>query len=178
MSLRFSLFSVKTLFACLNKESRCHSIYTKHTCHHKLNLLSCKHAKIYWFVNRTPIEPLFTAVGSTTCIISTSLCVKNGWLLYIHNYNIAFVNSERWLAKSCVDITQCQRGNVRIFLSLYIFPYWYIVISTHSWELGKLEIVWKHSALRESCSHTISRFPNFHSCWYNCISTRKMFYIC
>ena len=23
----------------------------------------------------------------------------------------------------------------------------------------------------------ISRFSNFHSCWYNCISTRKMFYI-
>jgi hypothetical protein len=25
-------------------------------------------------------------------------------------YNIAFVNSERWLAKSRVDITQCQHG--------------------------------------------------------------------
>ena len=46
-----------------------------------------------------------------------------------------------------------------------------------SWKLEKLEIVWKHSALRASCFHTISRFSNFHSCWYNCISTRKMFYI-
>ena len=27
------------------------------------------------------------------------------------------------------------------------------------------------------CFHTISRFSNFHSCWYNGISTRKMFYI-
>jgi hypothetical protein len=48
----------------------------------------------------------------------------------------------------------------------------------HSWKLGKLEIVWKHFALRASCFHTISSFPNFHSCLYNCISTRKMFNIC
>ena len=31
-------------------------------------------------------------------------------LIYI--YNIAFANSERWLAKSRVDIIQCQHGNV------------------------------------------------------------------
>ena len=37
----------------------------------------------------------------------------------LYNY-IAFVNSEHWLAKSCVDITQCQN---RKFLSLYFFLY-------------------------------------------------------
>ena len=31
-------------------------------------------------------------------------------------YNIAFVNSERWLAKSRVDITQCQHGTFFTFL--------------------------------------------------------------
>jgi hypothetical protein len=46
-----------------------------------------------------------------------------------------------------------------------------------SWKLGKLEIVWKHSSLRASCFHTISRSPNFHSCWYNCISIFVYLYI-
>jgi hypothetical protein len=36
----------------------------------------------------------------------------------MNSYNIAFANSERWLAKSRVDITQCQHGK---FLSLYLF---------------------------------------------------------
>jgi hypothetical protein len=100
-------------------------------------------------------------------------------------YNVAFVNSERWLAKSHVDITQCQHGNVGKFLSLYFFVLCYktnikhffridIQLYQHSWKLGKLEIVWKHSAR----FHTISHFPNFHLCWYNCKSTQKMFYIC
>jgi hypothetical protein len=40
-------------------------------------------------------------------------------------YNIAFVNSERWLAKSRVDITQCQHGNVGKFLSLCFFVLYY-----------------------------------------------------
>jgi hypothetical protein len=108
---------------------------------------------------------------------------------HISFYNIAFVNSERWLAKNRVDITQCQHGNAGKFLSLYFVVLYYktnikhffridIQLYQHSWKLGKLEIVWKHSALRASCFHTISRFPNFHSCSYNCISTRKMFYIC
>ena len=39
--------------------------------------------------------------------------------------NIAFVNSERRLAKSRVDITQCQHGNVGKFLSLYFFLQYY-----------------------------------------------------
>jgi hypothetical protein len=38
-----------------------------------------------------------------------------------YSYNIPFVNSERWLAKSRVDITQCQHGKVGKFLSLCFF---------------------------------------------------------
>jgi hypothetical protein len=41
---------------------------------------------------------------------------------HINIYNIAFVNSERWLAKSRVDITQCQHGK---FISLYFFVLYY-----------------------------------------------------
>ena len=103
-------------------------------------------------------------------------------------YNIANVNSERWLAKSRVDITLCQHGKFPATLLLKFFVLYYkrnikhffridVQLYQHSWKLEKLEIVWKHSALRASCFHTISRFSNFHSCWYNCISTRKMFYI-
>ena len=103
-------------------------------------------------------------------------------------YNIANVNSERWLAKSRVDITLCQHGKFPATLLLKFFVLYYkrnikhffridIQLYQHSWKLEKLEIVWKHSALRASCFHIISRFSNFHSCWYNCISTRKMFYI-
>ena len=104
------------------------------------------------------------------------------------SYNIANVNSERWLAKSRVDITLCQHRKFPATLLLKFFVLYYkrnikhffridIQLYQHSWKLEKLEIVWKHSALRASCFHTISRFSNFHSCWYNCISTRKMFYI-
>ena len=103
-------------------------------------------------------------------------------------YNIANVNSERWLAKSRVDITLCQHGKFPATFLLKFFVLYYkrnikhffridLQLYQHSWKLEKLEIVWKHSALRASCFHTISRFSNFHSCWYNCISTRKMFYI-
>ena len=42
--------------------------------------------------------------------------------LYIFIYNIAFVNSECWLAKSHVDITQCQH---RKFHSIYFFVLFY-----------------------------------------------------
>ena len=104
---------------------------------------------------------------------------------YTEYYNIAFVNSERWLAKSRVDITLCQHGKFPATLLLKFFVLYYkrnikhffridIQLYQHSWKLEKLEIVWKHSALRASCFHTISRFSNFHSCWYNCISTRKI----
>ena len=102
------------------------------------------------------------------------------------NYNIAFVNSERWLAESRVDI--CQHGKFPATLLLKFFVLYNkrnikhffridIQLYQHSWKLEKLEIVWKHSALWASCFHTISSFSNFHSCWYNCISTRKMLYI-
>ena len=119
------------------------------------------------------------------------------WQFYISPYNIAFVNSERWLAKSRVDITLCQNGKFPATLLLKFFVLYYkrnmkhffridIQLYQHSLKLEKLEIVWKHSALRASCFHTISRFSNFHSLvfpistisnWYNCISTRKIFYI-
>ena len=103
-------------------------------------------------------------------------------------YDIAFVNSERWLAKSRVDITLCQHGKfpATFLLKFFVLHYKRNIkhffridkqLYQHSWKLEKLEIVQKHSALRTSCFHTISRFSNFHSCWYNCISTRKMFYI-
>ena len=112
--------------------------------------------------------------------------LRHEWQISI--YNIANVNSERWLAKSRVDITLCQNGKFPATLLLKFFVLYYkrnikhffridIQLYQHSWKLEKLEIVWKHSALRASCFHTISRFSNFHSCWYNCISTRKMFYI-
>ena len=56
-------------------------------------------------------------------------------------YNIAFVNSEHWLAKSRVDITLCQHGKfpatllLKFFVLYYKrnikhFPRWYTVIST------------------------------------------------
>jgi hypothetical protein len=96
------------------------------------------------------------------------------------------------LAKSRVDITQCQHGKFSAackhgnfsypsgFWHCYIikkyktfFPYWYIVISTLV-EVGKTRncMIVYHiycisycisnciSALRASCFHTISRFPN------------------
>ena len=104
------------------------------------------------------------------------------------HYNIAFVNSERWLAKSRVDITLCQHRKFPATLLWKFFVLYYkrnikhffridIQLYQHSWKLEKLEMVWKHSALRASCFQTISRFSNFHLYWYNCISTRKMFYI-
>jgi hypothetical protein len=52
-------------------------------------------------------------------------------------YNIAFVNSERWLAMSRDHITQCGHGKIiSLYSSCYIikkiklFPYWYTVIPT------------------------------------------------
>ena len=104
--------------------------------------------------------------------------ISNMWTIYY--YNIAFVNSERWLAKSRVDITLCQHGEFPATFLLRFFVLYYkrnikhffridIQLYQHLWKLEKLEIMWKHSALRASCFHTISRFSNFHSCRYNCI---------
>ena len=69
-------------------------------------------------------------------------------------YNIAFVNSERWLAKSRVDITLCQYGKFSATLLLKFFVLYYkrnikhffridIQLYQHSSKLEKLEIVWK-----------------------------------
>ena len=69
-------------------------------------------------------------------------------------YNIAFVNSERWLAKSRVDITLCQHGKFPATLLLKFFVLYYkrniehffridIQLYQHSWKLEKLDIVWK-----------------------------------
>ena len=73
-------------------------------------------------------------------------------------YNMAFVNSERWLAKSRVDITLCQHGKFSATLLLKFFVLYYkrnikhffrvdIQLYQHSWKLEKLEIVWKHSVV-------------------------------
>ena len=98
-------------------------------------------------------------------------------LIIIQFCGIAFVNSERWLAKSHVDITLCQHGKFAATLLLKFFVLYYkrnikhfihidIQLYQHSWKLEKIKIVWKHSALRASCFHTISCYSNFHSCWY------------
>ena len=74
------------------------------------------------------------------------------WLLfYIWFYNIAFVNSERWLAKSRVDITLCQHEKFHAILLLKFFVLYYkrnikhffridIQLYQHSWKLEKLEL--------------------------------------
>ena len=73
-------------------------------------------------------------------------------------YNIAFVNSERWLAKSRVDITLCQHGKFPATFLLKFFVLYYkrnikhfcridIQLYQHSWKLEKLEIVSKHHEL-------------------------------
>jgi hypothetical protein len=116
-------------------------------------------------------------VDAIVSIIIVPLITKYEYTTTKYDYNIAFIFCKFWtlMAKSHFDITQCQHGT---FISLYFFvlyykktktffPYWYTVIAYHhSWKLGKLEIVRKHSALGASCFHTISLFTNFHSCWY------------
>jgi hypothetical protein len=58
--------------------------------------------------------------------------------IWINNYNIAFVNSERWLAKSRVDITQCQHGNVGKFLSLCFFVLYSGGVFSHNFEFSQI----------------------------------------
>ena len=61
-------------------------------------------------------------------------------------YNIVFVNSERWLAKSRVDITPCQHGKFPVTLLFKLFVLYYkrnikhffridIQLYQHSWKL-------------------------------------------
>jgi hypothetical protein len=97
-------------------------------------------------------------VKKNTCILKQNS--KTNWKFESYNliYNIAFVNYERWLAKSRVGITQCQHGNVGKFLSLCFFVLYYLTNIKHffridiqlyqqSWKFGKLEIVWKSTQL-------------------------------
>ena len=86
---------------------------------------------------------------------------------------IAFVNSERWLAKSRVDVTQCQHGKffslTLYFFVLYykkiynIFPYGYTVITTLV-EIGKTR----------NCVKTLRPLALWASLNLLYISTRKM----
>ena len=73
--------------------------------------------------------------------------------------NVAFVNSERWLAKKYstvfTEIKCCLYKKNRKHLSVWIH-----LISTLV-EIGKVEIF------------VFSILTNFHSCWYNCIPTHK-----
>jgi hypothetical protein len=41
---------------------------------------------------------------------------------------------------------------------------------------GRVGIDWRVDITQ--CQHGKFLFSNSHECWYNCISTRKMFYIC
>ena len=92
------------------------------------------------------------------------------------DYNIAFVNSEYWLA-NFLYISSCYI--IKKYKTFFPYCHWYMQLYQHSWKLEKLEIMWKHSAFRASCFHTISRFPNSHSCWYNCmyIKTENVLYL-
>ena len=105
-------------------------------------------------------------------------------MLHVASY-IAFVNFERWLAKSRVGITQCQHGK---FLSLYFFvlylkkstkhfPYWYTIISTLV-EIGKTRNcakTFRTHGVVFPLNFSFSQFPRMLI--YNRISTLKMFYI-
>ena len=51
--------------------------------------------------------------------------IKHFFLIDIQFYNIAFVNSERWLAKSRVDITLCQHRKFPATLLLKFFVLYY-----------------------------------------------------
>ena len=93
---------------------------------------------------------------------------KQGKVDIIHFYNIAFVNSERRLAKSRVDITLCQHGKFPATLLLKFFVLYYKRNIKHFFRID-IQLYrenWKNSKL---CGNTtpagrISRFPNFRSC--------------
>jgi hypothetical protein len=55
----------------------------------------------------------YSSIGNLFSYIYVHFQILN---VIINNYNVAFVNSERWLAKRPVDIIQCQHGNVGKFL--------------------------------------------------------------
>ena len=110
----------------------------------------CKRIKIIVDVQHYEGEPLIQ------CKFVVELITKFENETYKTVYNIAFVNSERWLAKSRVDITLCQHEKFSATLLLKFFVLCYkrnikhffridIQLYQHSWKLEKLEIVWKHS---------------------------------
>ena len=83
------------------------------------------------------------------------------------------------LPKKFHSWTRCYNAQINIYMTTLI-PSWigpqceYVMVYHKQFKrLG----LFKYRPARASCFHTISRFSNFHSCWYNCISTRKMFYI-
>ena len=111
---------------------------------------------------------MFELVG-----LSFIACVNQFLMLFdnfqISIYDIAFVNSERWLAKSRVGITLCQHGKFPATLLLKFFVLYYkrnikhffridIQLYQHSWKLEKLEIVWKHDAHSLVFPHNFSFF--------------------
>jgi hypothetical protein len=123
--------------------------------------------KIFYFTNLAYLERIHPSGKNVTLGKEPPFRVCHD-VIYIHTYiyNIAFANSERWLAKSRVDITQCQHVNVGKFLSLCFFVLYYktnikhffridiqlyLWLYQHSWKLGKREIVWKHDARRAEC---------------------------
>jgi hypothetical protein len=85
-----------------------------------------------------------TSEGSSLIIYFCSFSCINIWY-----YNIAFVNSERWLAKSRVDIIQCQHGNVGKFLSLCFFVLYYKTNINHFFRIDMW--LYQHSKL---CKNT------------------------
>jgi hypothetical protein len=114
--------------------------------------------------------PFGRRVSTQFLVFPISTCVditvyQHGKCFIFVNYNIAFVNSERWLAKSRVDITQCQHGNVRKFLSLYFFVLYYKTNIKHFFVLIYSYIDtggnWENSRLCENIPHnfSFSQFP-------------------
>jgi hypothetical protein len=51
------------------------------------------------------------------------MVVENNEVVQLSDFIKPEKNSERWLAKSRVDITQCQHGNVGKFISLCFLCY-------------------------------------------------------
>ena len=76
------------------------------------------------------------------------------WRIYYFNNKMLFE-----LMLSFIFFVLYYKRSIKHFFRIDIQLY------QHSWKLEKLETVWKHSTLRASCFHTISRFSNFHSCW-------------
>ena len=97
--------------------------------------------------------------------------------VYIFDYNIAFVNSERWLAKSRVDITLCQQGKFPATLLLKFFVLYYkrnikhffridIQLYQHSWKLEKLDYVQLFDLFGHQINYLKRLTGYFENCFY------------